>query len=436
MLRTIFARVASGPAAVWIYVTPVEQAQATLAAATARLRAGEHLPLFGMPFAVKDNIDVEGMPTTAGCPAFSYMPRRSARIVEILLAEGAICIGKTNMDQFATGLTGTRSPYGICASYFDPRYIAGGSSSGSAVAVAAGQVAFALGTDSGGSGRIPAAYNNVVGVKPTIGALSLDGTVPNARLFDCPSIFASNLDDATELRRMLERTNDRDRLARQPPVRGYGPVALQGLRVAVPRSEHRTFSGCEASLERYEATVIALAQGGAEIVEIDFTPFRAAGEMVLKSAFVAERQAGIRAFFNERPEALHPVVRKVFEQADGWSAVDAFDALYRMDAMRRDAEIFWAEADVLVVPSTPRPFLIEEILEEPFSRNIDVGYYSYFVNVLDLCALAMPNGFLPNGMPTGITVIGPSWTDDRLAEIAQHIARQTQRMCSEATGRI
>ena len=423
VLHTAFERVASSPAAVWIHVTSLEKAQAALADSTERRRAGEQLSLFGMPFAVKDNIDVAGMPTTAGCPAFSYVPRRSARIVETLLAEGAICIGKTNMDQFATGLTGTRSPYGICASWFDARYIAGGSSSGSAVAVAAGQVAFALGTDSGGSGRIPAAFNNIVGVKPTIGALSLDGMVPNARLFDCPSIFAGTLDDATELRRMLERTNNGNKLARQPVARELStPVSLKELRVAVLRHEDREFFGCGASQERYEATITNLARDGAKIIETDFAPFRAAGEMVLKSALVAERKAGILDFFNERPDALHPVVRKVFEQANGWSAVDAFDALYRMDGMRSEAEAFWTDADVLVIPSAPRPFLIEEILEEPFSRNVDVGRYSYFVNVLDLCALAIPNGFPANGMPTGITVVGPSWTDDRLAEIGKHIA--------------
>lgn len=414
---------------VWIHRAPADAIHAALDDLIAREAARETLPLFGLPFACKDNIDVRGMPTTAACPAFAYEPEQSATIVARLQSMGAVCIGKTNMDQFATGLTGTRSPYGICPSAYDRDYIGGGSSSGSAVAVAKGLVSFSLGTDSGGSGRIPAGFNGIVGLKPTIGRVSLTGVVPNSRCFDCPSIFAAHIGDARAIFDAIEGYDEDDPFSRREA--GLVAEAPEGgtLRFAIPALSDCEWYGDASSAEAFAGTVARLADRGADIHEIDFGLFREAGAMMLSGPWVAERKAGIRAFFEQNPDALLDIVRTVFDRADRWTAVDVFEFTYRLMTLRRQALTLLRDFDSLLMPTAPRPFTISEVLASPYERNVEVGYYSYFVNLLDLCAISVPNGFLPNGMPTGVTLVAPAWHDRRLIRLASRLfeAPHTQR---------
>lgn len=408
---------------VWIYSAPANEILASVEKQLERRRSGERLPLFGLPFAVKDNIDVAGMPTTAACAEFAYHPERSATIVDRLLELGAVCLGKTNMDQFATGLTGMRSPYGICTSAYDGSYIGGGSSSGSAAAVAKGLVSFSLGTDSGGSGRIPAGFNNVVGLKPTIGAVSLSGVVPNSRWFDCPSIFALNISDAAEIFDMVSGFDESDPFSkREANAIAVPHGGAEKFHFATPASDQCEWYGNEHAAGSFAAGVARLVDLGGQKSEIDYSLFREAGEMMLNGPWVAERKAGISEFFEKHSRALLDVVRKTFDRADQWSAVDVFESTYRLMSLRRQAEGIFRRIDFLLVPTAPRPFTVEEVLAAPIERNIEVGYYSYFVNLLDLCAISVPNGFLPNGMPTGVTFVAPAWHDRKLAMLAQRFA--------------
>lgn len=408
--------------AVWIYRAPSHEVLANIEKQLVRRRSGETVPLFGLPFAVKDNIDVAGMPTTAACAEFSYNPEISATIVDRLLQLGAVCLGKTNMDQFATGLTGMRSPYGKCPSAYDGSYIGGGSSSGSAVAVAKGLVSFSLGTDSGGSGRIPAGFNNVVGLKPTIGAVSLFGVVPNSRCFDCPSIFALNVSDAAEIFDVVSGYDERDPFSK----RELSAIAVPNggsdrFCFATPALDQCEWYGDEHSARSFTAGVARLVDLGGQKSEIDYSLFRESGEMMLSGPWVAERKAGISEFFEKHSHALLDVVREIFNRADQWSAVDVFEWTYRLMTLRRQADGIFKHIDFLLVPTAPRPFTVEEVLASPIERNIEVGYYSYFVNLLDLCAISVPNGFLPNGMPTSVTFVAPAWHDRKLAMLAQRL---------------
>ncbi len=407
---------------VWIYRAPANEILTNIEKQLERKRNGEAVPLFGLPFAVKDNIDVAGMPTTAACAEFTYHPAISATIVDRLLQLGAVCLGKTNMDQFATGLSGTRSPYGICTSAYGSSYIAGGSSSGSAVAVAKGLASFSLGTDSGGSGRIPAGFNNVVGLKPTIGAVSLSGVVPNSRCFDCPSIFALNIADAAEIFDTISGYDESDPFSKRGAEVIAVPVAGVDFRFATPASGQCEWYGNEHAGQSFAAGVARLVDLGGQNSEIDYSLFRESGAMMLNGPWVAERKAGISEFFETHSHALLDVVRKTFDRADRWSAVDVFQWTYRLMSLRRQAEGIFKHIDCLLVPTAPRPFTVEEVLASPIERNIEVGYYSYFVNLLDLCAISVPNGFLPNGMPTSVTFVAPAWHDRRLAKLAQRFA--------------
>ncbi len=405
---------------VWIHRAERAEVRSALEGLLSRRAAGDALPLFGVPFACKDNIDVLGMPTTAACAEFRYDPQASATIVIKLQQMGAVCLGKTNMDQFATGLTGTRSPYGICPSAYNPDYISGGSSSGSAVAVAKGLVNFALGTDSGGSGRIPAGFNGIVGLKPTIGSVSLNGVVPNSRSFDCPSIFAATIDDAAAIFEVIEGYDERDAYSRvRPCLDDSRDSKDEACCFAIPKRADCQWYGDDASARAFAGAVERLGGLGAKVHEIDFALFREAGTMMLSGPWVAERKAGIRAFFERRPDALLDIVRKVFDRADRWTAVDVFEFTYRLMELRRLALTALKDFDCLLVPTAPRPFTISEVLAEPYERNIEVGYYSYFVNLLDLCALSVPNGLLPNGMPTGVTLVAPAWQDQKLIRLAR-----------------
>ena len=406
----------------WIHVRPREEAREECRKLMARAEAGEHLPLLGVPFGVKDNIDVKGMPTTAAYPAFSYLPQRSARSVERLIAAGAVCLGKTNLDQFATGLSGARSPYGSCASIADARYVSGGSSSGSAVAVAAGHVVFALGTDTGGSGRIPAGFNDVVGIKPTIGLVSSRGLVPNCPTIDCVSIFCNTVGDGEAILGVVEGFDPEDPYSRTAAASaGAGPGPGKAFRFGRLAAADVECFGMPECAELYERACTRFARLGGTAVEIDFAPFRQAGEMMFSGPWVAERRSAIEALTDVETGSLLDVTRTVLKSAVGYSAMDTFAAMHRLYRLRRAAQNIFAGLDAIVVPTAPRPFTLDDMHRDPVTLNNRLGYYSYFANLLDLCAVAIPNAKLPDGMPMGVTVLAPAWRDRELIGLARQL---------------
>jgi allophanate hydrolase len=403
----------------WIYLRPREEALEACRKLVARARTGENLPLLGIPFGVKDNIDVEGMPTTAACPAFSYTPWHSAHSVERLTAAGAICLGKTNLDQFATGLSGARSPYGPCASVADARYVSGGSSSGSAVAVAAGHVAFALGTDTGGSGRIPAGFNNIVGIKPTVGLVSSRGLVPNCPTIDCVSVFCNTVSDGEAILEIIEGFDFEDPYSRLPRAFSFASGTVPSFRFGRIASADLECFGMPECGELYERACARFAQIGGTAIEVDFAPFRQAGELMFSGPWVAERHSAIASLLDIDSGSLLDVTRTVLGSAAGYSAIDTFGAIHRLHRLRRDAEAIFAGIDALVVPTAPRPFTLEEMDRDPITLNNRLGYYSYSANLLDLCGVAVPNATLPNGMPMGVTLLAPAWHDRALIGLAR-----------------
>jgi allophanate hydrolase len=408
---------------VWISLVPRETALARARELESDPSAAAR-PLYGIPFAIKDNIDLAGVLTTAGCPAYAYLPERHSTVVERLLAAGAIPIGKTNLDQFATGLVGTRSPYGACSSVFDDRYISGGSSSGSAVAVAKELVSFSLGTDTAGSGRIPAAFNNLVGLKPSRGLISAAGVVPACRSLDCVSIFAANCSDAQMVWRAAKGPDPSDPYSRVPgPGDGAAPWAGGSFRFGVPAPHQLEFFGDQESTGLYYAAVPRLEQLGGTKIEIDFSIFRAVAELLYSGPWVAERLAGILPFFEARVDDMNSVVRGIIGGARRYSAVDAFDAEYRLRTLRRASEREWQRMDVLMVPSAPAIYTHDEIAADPVRLNTNLGYYTNFVNLLDQAAVATPGGFRSNGLPFGITLIGPAFTDEALLALADRFHR-------------
>jgi allophanate hydrolase len=403
----------------WIFLRPREEALAACASVEARRAAGEPLALYGVPFGVKDNIDVAGMPTTAACPSFSRVPERSARSVELLQRAGAICLGKTNLDQFATGLSGTRSPYGACSSIGNPLYVAGGSSSGSAVVVAAGHVSFALGTDTGGSGRIPAGFNGVVGIKPTVGRVSTRGLVPNCPTLDCVSIFARTVDDGARVLDVVDGFDADDPFARPVPARATVPQPSRPCRFGVLAPADREWFGMPDCAALYDAACERLSALGGTPVAVDFAPFREAGRMLFDGPWIAERRAALAPFVDGRQDMLLDVTRAVLATADRYDAERTFAGLHHLARLRRAAERQFNSISVLVVPTAPRPFTIAEMEADPIRLNNQLGHYSYFANLLDLCAVAVPNGVLPCGVPMGVTLLAPAWADERLAGIAR-----------------
>jgi allophanate hydrolase len=378
------------------------------------------LSLAGIPFAVKDNVDVEGLSTTAGCPSFAYAPDRDATVVRRLIDAGAILIGKTNMDQFATGLVGTRSPYGACSSVFDSRVISGGSSSGSAVAVARGLAAFSLGTDTAGSGRVPAAFNNLVGLKPTRGVVSTSGVVPACRSLDCVSIFAN---DATDARLVWEVASGAD--AEDPYSRAYedrlgaAPWALGAFHFGVPDAASLEFFGDLEARDLFDAAVTHLEAMGGAPVEIDFTPFREAASLLYSGPWVAERFAAVGGFLAGGHDGINSVVRDIVLSATRHTAVDAFRAAYRLEELKRAASEQWRTMDVLVLPTTGTIYTHDSVAAAPIACNTNLGYYTNFVNLMDLAALAVPAGFRSNGLPFGISLIGPAFSDVGLTMLGE-----------------
>lgn len=396
--------------AVWISRFEPEALRAAAAAVDARVAAGETLPLAGVPFAVKDNIDLAGLVTTAACPAFAYQPEHSATVVANLVAAGAIPVGKANLDQFATGLNGTRSPYGIPRNAYNRAWVSGGSSSGSAVAVAAGLVAFALGTDTAGSGRVPAAFNHLVGLKPSKGRWSSSGLVPACRTLDCITVFAATTEDAALVDTIAAGFDATDSLSRDLP-----DVPRACRRIGVPRAEQCRWFGDIESEFLYRQ---ALAGVDAELVEIDLAPLDEAARLLYDGPWVAERTAALQGLLLDNPDAIHPVVREIVEGGFGYSAIDAFNGVYRLAELARTAEAMWAQVDLLALPTVPTSYRVAEMLAEPIRLNASLGAYTNFVNLLDMAAIAVPTGSYASGVGFGVTLMGPAGTDRALLDAA------------------
>lgn len=379
----------------------------------ARVAAGEALPLAGVPFAVKDNIDVAGLATTAGCPSFAYRPATSATVVRRLLAAGAICIGKTNLDQFATGLNGTRSPYGAPRNVYNLAYVSGGSSSGSAVTVAAGQVAFALGTDTAGSGRVPAAFNHLIGFKPSRGRWSSSGLVPACRTLDCITVLASTVADARLVDDVVAGFDPVDPFSVAMPDR-----RIDGRRIGVPRPDQRIWFGDLESERLYDRALDVLVEAGSALIEIDMTPLNDAAQLLYAGPWVAERTAALAAVLGADPADLDPVVRDVVSAGLVLPAVDVFNGIYRLAGLRRAADMLWKTIDLIALPTTGTTYRVAELRAAPISLNSNLGAYTNFVNLLDMAAIAVPAGARHNRTGFGITLLGPAGTDRTLLAAA------------------
>ena len=406
-----------------IFISLKPEAEA-LAEARALPKDGAGLPLYGVPVAVKDNIDVAGLPTTAACPAFAYDAHRDAGAVARLRAAGAIVIGKTNLDQFATGLVGLRTPYGAPRNLFNPALIPGGSSSGSAVAVAAGIVPLSLGTDTAGSGRVPAGFNNIVGLKPSLGLVSTYGVVPACRTLDCVSLFGLTVDDCWTALQAIAGADNKDPYSRNRPLGSLG--APPKAKIGVPRPGQRLFFGDRQFERGYAMAIARLGHLGCTIVEIDIEPFYETARLLYDGPWVAERTITVRSLLASAPEAIHPVTREIILSGLRPSAIDAFTAFYRLEELRRVADATFRSIDALALPTAPTIYTVAQVNADPIQLNSRLGTYTNFVNLLDLCGLAVPATITEAGIPFGITLLAPGGNDARLATIGRAFHADTR----------
>jgi allophanate hydrolase len=428
VIEGIFARIrAEGLAPVWISV--VDQHSAL----TRAKNVDFSLPLAGVPFAVKDNIDFEGLPTTAGCPSFAHPASRSATVVQRLLDAGAILIGKTNMDQFATGLVGTRSPYGACSNVFDASYVSGGSSSGSAVAVASRLCAFSLGTDTAGSGRIPAAFNNLVGLKPTRGLLSTAGVVPACQSLDCVSIFATSADDAGIVWSVAQGSDPLDPYSRTfSPGAGAAPWLASAFRFGVPEESDLRFFGDAETPGLYRQAIRRMEDRGGTRVTIDFTPFREAAELLYSGPWVAERFAAVGDFILQGLDGVDETVGTIIKSGANYGAADAYRAAYRLEDLKRDAAKQWANIDVLLLPTAGTIYKKDTVAADPVRLNSNLGYYTNFANLMDLAAIAVPAGFRSDGLPFGVSIVAPAFADRALVALGKRFLHEPASVAESA----
>ncbi len=380
-------------------------------------------PLWGIPFAVKDNIDAAGLPTTAACPDFEYTAVDDAFVVKALRGAGALLIGKTNLDQFATGLVGVRTPYPFPVNALDPAIVPGGSSSGSGVVVAHGIVSFALGTDTAGSGRVPAALNGIVGLKPTLGAFSNTGVVPACRTLDTISVFALTVDDAYGVFQAAAVYDEADSYARRLPAPAPTAPAPR-LKVGVPDAQSLEFCGDDVQAASFAASVESLKTLGAEIVEIDFAPFYTVAEMLYDGVWVAERYAAVAEIMRDKPSVMHPVTRAIIEVADKFDAVDTFKSQYKLQDLKRRLAPVLASVDMLCVPTIPTFFTVADLEADPFGPNAKLGTYTNFVNLLDMCGIAVPTSARGDGRPGSVTLLAPAGRDAEIASFAALVQQQ------------
>ena len=382
-------------------------------------QAPASLPLYGIPFAIKDNIDLAGIPTTAACPDFAFTPEKSATVVQKLIDAGAIPVGKTNLDQFATGLVGIRSPYGACKNSINPDYISGGSSAGSAVSVALGQASFSLGTDTAGSGRVPAALNNLVGVKPSLGLLSTAGVLPACRTLDCVSIFTKNIADAGAVLKVAQGFDAADAYS-CPATKQYAPFKAD-FTFGVPKPNQLAFFGNNEAPQLFRQAIQQLEKIGGKAVEIDFAPFIETAALLYEGPWVAERYAAIQDFFDIKSASIHPMTYKIISNAVKFSATDTFNAMYKLKTLQRKAAAVWSEIDTLVTPTAGTIYTIAQVEADPVQTNTNLGYYTNFMNLLDMAAIAVPTGFYENGIGFGITISAPAFSDDALLNLAKKL---------------
>ncbi len=431
VIDSVLARIeACDDPAVWISRLSREQLAFYIDAL--KDKSPDDLPLYGIPFAIKDNIDLAGLPTTAACAEYAYEPEQHAFVVQRLIDAGAIPLGKTNLDQFATGLVGTRSPYGACRNSFNPEYISGGSSSGSSVAVARGLVSFSLGTDTAGSGRVPAAFNNLVGIKPTKGLLSTGGVVPACRSLDCVSIFALNCVDGQRVLNVAAAFDAEDPYSR-PAVNAPRDWNPRAFRFGVPRAAQLQFFGNAEAQALFAASCARLEALGGQALEIDFAPFLEAARLLYEGPWVTERYVAIEDFITQQPQAMFPVTHEIIAAGAKPLASDAFKAQYRLLELKRRSEPVWDAVDFIVTPSAGTIYRTEEVNADPIQLNSNLGYYTNFMNLLDLSALAVPAGFQPDGLPFGVTLVAPAFEDHRLLVMGQRL-HEDQHLSMGATG--
>jgi allophanate hydrolase len=436
MVETVHAHIRNNDNRAWITIMPLEALREYAHAVETRAAEMDTLPLYGVPFAIKDNIDLAGIPTTAACPAYAYTPQTNAAVVQRLIDAGAIPIGKTNLDQFATGLNGTRSPYGACQNAFNPDYISGGSSSGSAVALAKGMVCFSLGTDTAGSGRVPAAFNNLIGYKPTRGWLSTSGMIPACRSLDCVSIFAFTAMDAHRVLEVSAGYDEEDIYSRR---RQEHVVDLDArdrtFRFGLPRQHQLQFFGNQDAAGLFKGAVARMEALGGTAVEIDFAPFLETARLLYEGPWVAERYAAIKDFFELHSDQVVAPVRGIIEGSRRYSAADDYDGAYELRRLKRETERIWtqAEIDCLLTPTAGTVYTVHEMQQDPLRLNANLGYYTNFVNLLDYAAVAVPTGFQKDGLPFGVTLVAQAHRDIPLLHLAKRL-HQTDVLPLGATG--
>lgn len=409
---------------IWIYTLSENELDPYLK----RLESCEpsSLPLYGIPFAIKDNIDLKGIPTTAACPDYSYIPAESAYVVKILIEAGAIPVGKTNLDQFATGLVGTRSPYGACQNSINPKYISGGSSSGSAISVALEMAVFSLGTDTAGSGRVPAAFNNLVGLKPSKGVLSTSGVVPACRSLDCVSIFAKTTEDVQQIFDVAASFDALDPYSR--PMTDIQKNIPSNFRFAVPLADQLKFFGDTEAEALYYKVVKTFEEMGGSAVEMDFSPMLEAANLLYNGPWVTERYIAVKDMIENKPESFIEVTRTIIESGRSKSAEDYFNAEYKLKAYKRQADMLMNAVEFALTPTTGTIYTIEEVNADPIQLNINLGYYTNFMNLLDFSAYAVPAGFRNNGLPFGITLFSGAFEDRKLLQLGEHYMQKASHV--------
>jgi allophanate hydrolase len=374
----------------------------------------DDLPLYGIPFAIKDNIDLVNIPTTAGCKEYEYLPKDSAFVVRKLIEAGAIPIGKTNLDQFATGLVGTRSPYGECKNSIDPKYISGGSSSGSAVSVALDMVSFSLGTDTAGSGRVPAAFNNLIGLKASKGVVSTSGVVPACRSLDCVTVFTKGLDDIESIFEVVNKYDEADIYSRE-----YVQTtnkAKNSFTFAIPKKEQLKFFSDEEAEKLFWEAVKKFESIGGKAVEVDYEPFNESANLLYSGPWVTERYIAIKDVITKTPQVVEKTVRAIISGGDKIDAVNYFESEYTLKKNRKYADKIFNEYEFMLTPTTGTIYTIDEVNNDPIQLNTNLGYYTNYMNLLDLCAVAVPAGFRPNGLPFGVTIVADKFEEKKVLE--------------------